>query len=94
MPDEIPEPLYDEEEEPRQVRSRGEIKWRSRLLYVSKALIGETVAVRPRPDGSQLIRFAAVPLILIGQDGKPSRLGPGRPPRPKPGDTTENLSTM
>lgn len=89
MPFSIPEPCYDSDEEVRQVRSSGEIRWKGRMLFVSEALIGETVAIREREDGHHLIRFCAVPLLLIDrQTGKAARFGPGRPPRTKAGCPT------
>jgi transposase InsO family protein len=84
MPESVPEPWYDSEEELRQVRSSGEIRWKGGLLYVSEALVGETVAIRERDDGHHLVRFCAVPLLLIDRKtGRAARFGPGRPPRTK-----------
>jgi putative transposase len=69
-------------EQVRRVRSSGEIRWRGSLLFVSEAIIGETVAIRQRPDGHCLLRFADVALGIIDRgSGKLVRLGAGRPPR-------------
>ena len=82
MPRQIEEPSYDDDEQLRSVRSTGEIRWQGGLLFVSEALIGETVAIRQREDGHYLVRFADVPLLLIDRkSGRPARFGPGRPPR-------------
>jgi len=84
MPDVIPEPCYDRDEEVRRVRSSGEIRWQGGLLFVSEALIGEPVAIREREDGHHLVRFCDVPLLLIDRKtGEAARFGPGRPPRAK-----------
>jgi len=75
---------YRADEQVRRVRSSGEIRWNGSLLFVSEAIIGETVAVSSRADGHWLIRFADVPLGLIDrQSGQLSRFGAGRPPRSK-----------
>ena len=75
---------YGPDEQVRRVRSSGEIKWRGSLLFVSEAIIGETVGLSQRPDGHWLIRFAEVALGLIDcNTGRLSRFGAGRPPRTK-----------
>jgi hypothetical protein len=73
---------YGLDEQVRRVRSSGEIRWRGSLLFVSEAIIGETVAIRQRPDGHCLVRFADVALGIIDRcSSKLVRLGAGRPPR-------------
>ncbi|MDP2372353.1 hypothetical protein [Reyranella sp.] len=73
---------YGPDEQVRRVRSSGEIRWCGSLLFVSEAITGETVAIRQRPDGHWLIRFADVALGLIDRSsGKLVRLGAARPPR-------------
>lgn len=68
----------------RRVRSTGEIRWSGELIFLSEALVGETVGIAERNDGHWLVRFAAVPLGLIDRrTGKLARFGPGRPPRPE-----------
>ena len=65
----------------RRIRSNGEIRWNASLLFVSEAIIGETVAISERPDGHWLIRFADVPLGLIDRKTATlARFGPTRPP--------------
>ncbi len=73
---------YGPHEQVRRIRSTGEIRWGGSLLFVSEAIIGETVAISRRHDGHWLIRFADVALGLIDHSsGKLFRLGAGRPPR-------------
>jgi transposase InsO family protein len=75
---------YRPDEQVRRVRSSGEIRWNGSLLFLSEAIIGQTVAVSQRADGHWLIRFADVALGLIDrQSGALSRFGAGRPPRSK-----------
>jgi transposase InsO family protein len=75
---------YRPDEQVRRVRSSGEIRWNGSLLFVSEAIIGETVAISQRAGGHWLIRFADVALGLIDrQSGQLSRFGAGRPPRSK-----------
>ena len=94
MPKSVTEPDYDDKTELRRVRSTGEIRWRGNLLFVSEALIGETVGISTREDGHHLVRFVDVPLLLIDRKtGRPARFGPRRPPGPK-AKHTPNLSGM
>ena len=68
----------------RRVRSSGEIKWNGSLIFISEALVGETIGIAQRSDGHWLVRFANVPLALIDRrTGQLARFGPGRPPRPE-----------
>jgi transposase InsO family protein len=77
-----PRPSYEADEQVRNVRSSGEIKWNGALLYVSEAITGQSVGIRRRTDGHWAVRYADVPLGIIDQaTGKLSRFGPGRPAR-------------
>lgn len=49
-PDPVPEPQYPTHFEVRRIR-KGQLKWRSRMCYVSKALSGELVGLEPVDDG-------------------------------------------
>jgi putative transposase len=73
MPDRLPEPVYAEEAAPRQVRGSGEIRWRGDLVYVSSALIGETVGVEETEQGQWLVRFFDVPIGVIDQTNRKLR---------------------
>ena len=96
LPDRVPEPEYGADDLVRRVRSNGEVKWRNSLLFLSEALAGEPVGIREQADGLWLVRFAAVPVAIIDhRTNKITRLGPGRPPRPKATTTTnQHLSAM
>lgn len=75
---------YDPDEQVRRIRSTGEIKWRGSLLFVSEAIVGETIGIRKRPDGHWLVRFADVALGIIDRSsGQLARFGAARPPAPK-----------
>ena len=67
LPDRLPEPAYPAAAAVRQVRSRGEIKWQSSLIYVSSALVGEAVAVEETESGAWRVRFYDVELGVIDQ---------------------------
>jgi hypothetical protein len=59
------------------------------LLFVSEAIVGETVGIQQRPDGHWFVRFADVALGLIDRSsGQLARFGAGRPPRPEAGAQT------
>jgi len=91
----LQDPCYEPHEQVRRVRTSGEIRWRSGLVFISEALIGEPVGISERDDGHWLVRFADVPLALIDRyTAKVTRFGPGRPPRPeaKPDKTVRHVS--
>ena len=56
----------------RRVRSNGEIKWGGELIFVSRLLTGEPVAITETENGEWLVRFADVTLGFI--DPKRQRL--------------------
>lgn len=91
----LEDPCYGPDEQVRRVRTSGEIRWQSGLIFISEALIGEAVGISERDDGHWLVRFADVPLALIDRyTAKVARFGPGRPPRPtaNPDQTVRNVS--
>jgi putative transposase len=71
-------PLYPDADQVRQVRHTGEIRWSSGTIYVSNALIGESVGVYEVADG-WLVRYGPIDLGLL--DPAQSRL---RHPKPRP----------
>ncbi len=90
MPQSVPEPWYDADHELRRVRRTGEIKWRGKRVFVSEALAGECVGIRPLEDGNGLVRFAELDIGMLNQrENKFLRFGPGRPPRTKARDRTK-----
>jgi transposase InsO family protein len=66
------EPVYDDDCAIRRVRLNGEIKWGGELIFVSRLLIGEPVAISETENGEWLVRFADVTLGFI--DPKRQRL--------------------
>ena len=97
MPDQVPEPWYDADHAVRRVRQNGEIKWKGDMIFVSEALAGEPIGIRPLEDGHWLLRFADLNLGLIDQQTRKfHRFGPGRPPRTKakPTKTVRDVSGL
>lgn len=56
-PENLPEPEYPGHFEVRSVRSRGEIQWRGDLVYLSEALIGESVGLEEGDEGVWSVFF-------------------------------------
>lgn len=76
-PSRLPELEYPAGYELRAVRHNGEIKWRNRLVYVSKALVGEVIGFRPEDDGLWAVYFG--PILLGCADDRAPHLGIVRP---------------
>lgn len=76
MPSQLPEPNYGRDLEPRSVRLNGEIKFNGRLIHVSSALAGETVALEQTQRGWTLW-FYAQPIGILDHTGQ--RLLPMQP---------------
>ena len=51
----------------RRVRSKGEIKWKGGLIYLSEALIGEPVGLIPESESHLAIYFGPLKLCLMDQ---------------------------
>ena len=47
------------------MRSSGEIKWRGEMIFVSRALVGEPVAIEEADDGTWTVRYFDVGLGVI-----------------------------
>ena len=89
IPPRLITPWYDPDWQVRQVRTSGEIKWKSQLVFVSQPLAGETVGLREREDGSHLVCFFDVPLGVLDRRGQFRRFAPLRhrlryAPEPQP----------
>lgn len=69
-----PEPAADEAV--RQVRRKGEIKWRGAVVYISEALTGEPVSLAETEDDRWAVRYGPVLLGFIEHRG--DRLKPPR----------------
>ena len=71
----------------RKVRSRGEIRWRGDLIFLSEALIPtyagtSPVGIAESEAGDWLVRFAEIDLGIIDRRSKRlRRFTAGRPPR-------------
>lgn len=66
-PVKLPRVEYDSDLFIRQVRSKGEIKWKGELVYVSEALIGEPVALRQVGNDLWELRFSFQPLGILDE---------------------------
>lgn len=51
----------------RQVRHNGQIKWRGELIYVSKALAGEPVALKQKSEHLWEVRFSSYPIGILNE---------------------------
>jgi len=62
-PERLPEPEYDHDMEVRKVRDRGDISWKGhRHVFVSEALIGEHVGLKPIDERYWRVYLAAFPI--------------------------------
>ena len=61
----VAEPIYAAGHAVRRVRSNGEIKFGGEMIYVSEALIGETVGISETESGDWLVRFLDLDLGTI-----------------------------
>ena len=62
LPRRLPPLEYAAGHEVRRVLPDGQIKWRGRRVYLTRALIGQDVALEAIADGRWLVRFAAIPI--------------------------------
>jgi transposase InsO family protein len=75
-PKRIPEPEYASDIAIRRVRSNGEIKWHGQHVFVSAALVGETVGLRPIDDARWQVLFCSMVLGVLNERlGQVERLG-------------------
>jgi len=80
------EPEYQADVEVRRVRSNGEIKWQSKLVFLSETLIGEPVGIEQTEDGLWLISYGPLDLGWLDDDANLTRArGGGRLPTPRHG---------
>jgi transposase InsO family protein len=64
-PDRIADWDYPADHRARRVNGRGYIKWRDRLVYLTEALAGQTVALAQDDDGDWSIRFRQFSLAML-----------------------------
>ena len=69
-------PDYPADCEVRQVRRKGEIKWRGGYVFLNEALAGQPVALRETDNGHWRVDYGPVHLGCIEHDGKLKRPGP------------------
>jgi transposase InsO family protein len=62
MPASLPDTAYSEGVELRRVRSNGDIKWRGELVFVSEALVGQTIALQQENSRYWTIFFGSLVL--------------------------------
>ncbi len=62
FPDRLPELTYPDADGVRRVRPSARIRWKNREIYISKALIGESVGVTQVAEGQWQVSFG--PLVL------------------------------
>ena len=86
----VEDPVYPADHAVRRVRSNGEIRWGGDLVFVSEALVGETVGVAETETGDWIIRFADLELGSIDRRTKKLR----RFTAPRPGRREANTQTQ
>ncbi|TSD82694.1 transposase [Mycobacterium sp. KBS0706] len=86
-PNRIEEPWYDPDHAVRRVRSAGDIKWQGDKVFISQALVGETVGIAETQTGDWIVRFADIDLGLIDRNTRTLRrcsaARPGRTAAPE-----------
>jgi putative transposase len=95
LPDRLREPEYPTGTTVRQVRSRGQIKWRAQEIHIGEALIGETLALEEDEAGTVTVRFFDKVIGVIEHEARhlkrPARTS-STPPAQSP-KSAENVST-
>jgi len=62
-------PDYPDQVQVRRVRGNGEIKWKSRPIFITKALIGEPVGLYEIAEDTWQVKYGPIPLVIIkGRD--------------------------
>jgi transposase InsO family protein len=78
LPGRLQEVWYDAMHDVRRVRSKGEIKWRGALVFISEVLAGEMVGIAEHESGNHIVRFADRDIGLIDRDRRFLRFAPPR----------------
>lgn len=78
LPSVVPEPWYDAEHDVRTVGRRGELRWRGEWIFLSEALIGETVGLRELETGGHLVTFRHRELGVIDAQARFHKFAPPR----------------
>jgi len=66
-PKQLPEVTYPEGFVVRRVRQAGEIKWHSRLIYVSSSLVGEPVGLKRLDETRWRVYFSHQPIGILDE---------------------------
>jgi hypothetical protein len=66
-PTTIPRVKYSGDFVVRQVRHSGEIKWNGKLIYVSQALAGESVALKQKEGHIWEVKFSSYPIGILNE---------------------------
>ena len=61
----MPEIEYPGHMKVRRIRSKGDFKWRGRLIYLSEALIGELIGLEQISDRYWQVKFGHVNLAVV-----------------------------
>jgi transposase InsO family protein len=62
-------PDYPDQVQVRRVRGNGEIKWKSRPIFITNALIGEPVGLYEIAEDTWQVKYGPIPLVIIkGRD--------------------------
>jgi transposase InsO family protein len=59
---------YPVDHQVRRVRTDGYILWRDKKLYLTEALVGQTVGLARRDDGDWTVRFRSFDVARVGED--------------------------
>ena len=63
------EPSYPYDCLTRRIKKSGDMKWKGREIFVARALAGERVGLRPRPNGTFLLLYATLEIGILSQVG-------------------------
>jgi putative transposase len=73
-PPRLAEPEYPVMWEKRGVRSNGEIRWQGKLVYLSQALIGQWVGLKPESDGIWRVHFMGEELGRLDERARQTKI--------------------
>jgi len=86
MPDREEDPWYDADHKVRRVSSKGEIKWKGEIVFISEALTSELVGIAELETGYHVVRFCDLDVGLIDHRGLFTRFAPLRESSRAPGE--------
>jgi putative transposase len=80
-PSRVTDPWYDADHQVRRVRTDGTIRWWGEFVFISQAVVGETVGLTEIEDDQWLVRFADLDLGIISPSNSFHRFTAARPGR-------------